>query len=169
MTDFIDRAIMRVAHWFDWFEREEKPGGTAAFEGIEVVPGLWLSGFIESWPTAQGITAVLNVAEEDRDPEPPEGCAAYWIPWLDLPPAPTPERLHDAVLLVADWCRRGYGVLVHCDAGHNRSALVVCAYLAYSQRMPPSDARALVSGKRNAPCLHDWQYGALVAYTDWLT
>ncbi len=167
MLRFLEDIVLRVGHVLDWFGRWLKPGGVNAPDMDRIEANLWLGGFVAKWPV--GITAILNVAEEDRDPRPPEaGGITCHVRLFDFPPAPGPESLHSLATLVKGWRAEGEVILVHCDAGLHRSAMVICAYLmcAYGVTMPR--AVELVAAARQGAMPHDFQRDALRVYQFWL-
>jgi hypothetical protein len=63
---------------------------------------------------------------------------------------PSVEWLRDCVLFIVTHRRAGYRVFVHCDAGIDRSALVVTAYFMWRDRLTRAAALELLQRKRPA-------------------
>lgn len=84
--------------------------------------GLYLGGLCERPPEAG--CAVLSVTPT------PEAFAAERLAWRPIAEgkAPTVGWLRRQVAFIARWRRHGVTVFVHCDAGMDRSAMVVAAY-----------------------------------------
>jgi protein-tyrosine phosphatase len=76
-----------------------------------------------------GIDCVVDLREEGADVRewPPKILICH-IPLADHG-TPTIEALEAAATVVADLVKQGHGVLVHCQAGIERSPMVVCAAL----------------------------------------
>lgn len=74
-----------------------------------------------------------------------------------------PERLlYSAVTVVSDALAMGLNVLVHCQAGLNRSSLVVGEYLKTREDMSGPEAVALIREKRSDACLCNPDFEAFV-------
>lgn len=74
------------------------------------------------------------------------------------------DQAMDQVDVIADWvnlCRQTAPVLVHCQAGLNRSSLVTVTALAH-EGMPVGDAIDLLREKRSSACLCN------PAFEEWL-
>lgn len=98
----------------------------------EVAPGLWLSRRLgEREVRSSGIpwVAVLDLAAELPRGAPPE-LAYLSLAVLDGTP-PSVEQLNRAIRWINEQRARG-PVLVHCAAGHGRSATVVLAWMVSS-------------------------------------
>lgn len=64
-----------------------------------------------------------------------------------------PENLDDAVKMVISWLEDGRRVLVHCQAGLNRSSLVVARVLMDKYGMEPDEAIDHIRSNRSPLCL----------------
>jgi Dual specificity phosphatase, catalytic domain len=153
--------LMNVSHAWDWCRRLFGPVKPWQYERSMILANLWLGGFFETWP--QTVTCCVNVAEEN-DYQVPLGRILLDIGRPDLPPAMTPNELQRTTDWIAGSLKCGDTVLVTCDLGSNRSALVMCAYIASSMGLSAERARAFVAAKRNKHVLHEWQMEALQAY-----
>jgi protein-tyrosine phosphatase len=157
---YILYLLFNLAHlWNRLFGK----GGWQGSDRTEIVPRLYLGGFFTHWPEGM---EVLNLAEENHY-EPPLGREYHAAGRPDLPPAQTPEQLQFLANIVDGWLRLGRTVLVCCDLGRNRSALVVCALVVCMRHCSASAARKIVADLRG-PVLHDWQFKALQEYEIWL-
>jgi protein-tyrosine phosphatase len=107
----------------------------------KVCDGLYIGGTPRDLGevSGNGIGAVVALHGPDRSAEAAEHGLGYWH--LPLPDGRVrPGLLQERVELVTKLARDG-GVLVHCRAGRNRSALV--AALAYAQLTGCTGAMAL--------------------------
>jgi hypothetical protein len=132
----------------------------------EIAPGLMLGRYRfpgEAAPSDLGAGAVLDMTcEFPRIPDHGLEEAYHLIPLLDST-APTPGQLQAAV----DWIQthRESGVLVHCAAGHGRSATVVAAcLLAEGTATSVDDAVGMVRAKRPGAQPNRGQREALEAF-----
>jgi protein-tyrosine phosphatase len=92
-----------------------------------IIPGkLYQSGDVRTHPERlekEGITAVLNLSYYGDPPSVVD--SVEYVHWgIDDGPLPDLKKLHAHVAVVVMWVRMGEKVLVHCDAGLNRSGLV---------------------------------------------
>ena len=119
----------------------------------EIEPGFFIGGT----PTAQfpKVDAVLNVS--DKINEEPQvsyvtdastADALFWMPIHDRAPFPGITWLQIAVGMIEDARNAGWTVLVHCDKGWSRSAMVVIAYYMKTQGMSADDALDFLLKKR---------------------
>ena len=135
----------------------------------EIEPGLYLGGKPQfNFPKTD---AVLNVSDKEyQEPEVSvftdnmKGDAHFWMPLFDRAPFPGVKWLELAVEIVGHSHENGWSILVHCDAGMSRSAMVVIAYLMKRDNLTVDDALDTVLKKRSvAPNeyflvgLMDWQ------------
>lgn len=80
----------------------------------------------------------------------------------------SPEVLSKIVALIDAKVRKGRKVLVHCNLGRGRSALVVAAYLV-SHGLSPEEAIKKIKEKRNVTYLNERQRQALSDFADTLS
>ncbi len=123
----------------------------------EIEPGLWIGACPggESPLFAQAILNLFGLTAYDVR------CAAYReerLLDLDVPDEAVLESLVD---WVHEQREQGRTVLVHCQEGRNRSALVVALYLKHHRDMRAADAIQLIREKRGSSALYN---GAFVRY-----
>ena len=98
---------------------------------------------------AAGVTHVVDTRSEYRDDA--EALAKEHIELLYLPTADTKPLTIEQMLEGAQWVqermKQGGRVLIHCEHGVGRSALLTCAVLVYNG-MHANDALQLVQQKR---------------------
>lgn len=113
----------------------------------EIVPNLWMGG--ELLPFELGdYDAVVNVREIPDVIVNPRTQAMLWLPLVDsLSPVPY-WKLFSAVEFVHGVYRTRRKVLVHCTMGHNRSGLIVGAFLILEQGQRVDDTVNLIRSKR---------------------
>ncbi|MGH7859197.1 MAG: dual specificity protein phosphatase family protein [Candidatus Binatia bacterium] len=133
-----------------------------------IAPGL----FVGEYPRAQdvgrlrtdwAVSAVLSLQDDDdlaaKGIDPKELVEAYrrggitlrHLPVADNDPAALAEALPVILDALDALFREGHTVLVHCNAGFNRSPTVAIAYLHRCRSMPLEAACELVKKKR--PCV----------------
>jgi len=128
----------------------------------QIEPGLWIGACPgdQSPAFAQAILNVFGLTPYAVS------CEAYREERLLDLDVPDRALLHD----LADWvnAQRGQGrtVLVHCQEGRNRSALVVGLYLVRYRGLRGSEAVELIRQKRGSAALYN---GAFVRYLRSLT
>jgi len=124
----------------------------------EVEPGLWMGGCpVGKVPTfAEAIVDVYARQPYDRGSIPYRSA-----PLLDFAGPPEPEIVESLVAWVHEQRTAGRTVLIHCEAGQNRSGLVTALYLIRFRGYRPDDAIELVREKRGPNAL--WN-GAFVRY-----
>lgn len=123
---------------------------TASRPFDEIEPGVFLGRRLTgSEATLKEFGAVLDLTSEFAEPVHLRQATNYLcVPVLDHTP-PTPAQLRTAVdFLTAH--RAGGPVLVHCAAGHGRSALVVAAFLLEQGRVTTA-AEAVAQLQRLRP------------------
>jgi len=123
----------------------------------EIVPGLYQSAAPGSrlGPThfelvRAGITCIVNTYKADRDPAYAGLTVINW-PFADGPEIP--EHLGALAGFVATLVQQGHNVLVHCQAGVNRSGLVNALVLRALLGCSSAEAIAIVRRGRGA---HDY-------------
>lgn len=109
---------------------------------------------------AHGIAAVVDLRAEDCDDEAQlraSGIELLHLPTPDLEPASN-EHLERGVAFVRERTRRGGKVLIHCQHGIGRSALLALCVLV-DDGWQPLDALAHVKGRRKivSPSLSQYQ------------
>jgi hypothetical protein len=105
--------------------------------------GLYLGEAVERPPI--GTKAVVNLCGQE-DPYTVE--AALWDPVLVAGREPDLAWLERVTGFIAEQRRAGRQVYVHCQAGQNRSATAVVAYLMQEHGWEPKQALAHVQARR---------------------
>jgi protein-tyrosine phosphatase len=102
------------------------------------------------------VDAVLNVSDKEyAEPEvtPPSdntrSSGYFWLPLFDRAPFPGVKWLELAVEIVGHCRENNWTILVHCDAGMSRSAMVVVAYLMKRDSLTVDQALDKVLKKRS--------------------
>ena len=116
---------------------------------------------------AQGVGAVVDLREEDCDDEAVlarHGIAFLHLPTPDLHPA-TLERLEEGVAFVRRHVDAGNRVLIHCQHGIGRSALLALCVLV-DLGLEPLDAVRLAKDRRELVSPSESQYRG---WSEWLT
>lgn len=108
-----------------------------------IEPGLYLGEAVERPPV--GTKAVVNLCGQE-DPYQVE--AALWDPVLVSGREPDLAWLGRVTGFIAEQRRAGRQVYVHCQAGQNRSATAVVAYLMQAHGWSPEEALAFVQARR---------------------
>jgi protein-tyrosine phosphatase len=112
-----------------------------------------------------GLTAVVDLREEDRDDKEvlhAAGLELLHLPTPDLEPASL-AMLDQGVRWTADQISNGGKVLIHCQHGIGRSALLALCVLV-EQGWGPLDALALAKDKRRAVSPSRAQYDGWAAW-----
>lgn len=114
---------------------------------VEVVPNLLLGSHPDGHdPFAAGARIVVCLSSRASvETAPPDRMFLHW-PVHDGP-VPDEHALRQLARFVAKSVGSGLTVLIHCDAGLNRSALLVAQVLV-EQGMSPREAVALVRARR---------------------
>jgi hypothetical protein len=133
----------------------------------EVAPGLFVSRrltLLDRHLLAEGkIAAVLDATAEFPRLGALQGKAYWCCPLLDMT-APTVEQLAEGVSFVLEQRQQG-PVLIHCAAGHGRSATFAAAVLlSDGEAIDPEDAIAQLRSKRPGIHLNHEQRAALTAF-----
>jgi predicted protein tyrosine phosphatase len=113
------------------------------------------------------IRAVVDLRDEDRDDEEmlrSAGIAFLHLPTPDLNPA-TPDMLDRGVRFIRAHIDRGDKVLVHCQHGIGRSALLALCVLV-DRGMDPLDALRLAKDKRAVVSPSRLQYDGWVQWLE---
>jgi hypothetical protein len=97
---------------------------------------LWLGPACNDWSPVvarHGLTAVVDLEAglDSGIPARPDGVIYLYFPFADAE-LPTLRRLHAVARLAADLVQGGERVLVHCQMGLNRSALVAGLILVHN-------------------------------------
>lgn len=114
----------------------------------EVIPGLWLGGSERGFPggTFGAVISVYDWHKHRGRWLPKEGVPHVVVPFYDSEhddPEEWEWLVHYLVEQIRFWrVNQGRTVLVRCQAGLNRSALVVAAYLIQEKGYAPRDAIA---------------------------
>lgn len=137
----------------------------------EVAPGLFVSRrltLLDRHLLAEGkISAILDATAEFPRLGALRGKAYWCCPLLDMT-APNVEQLTEGVAFVVEQRLKG-PVLIHCAAGHGRSATFAAAVLlAGGEAVNPDDAIAKLRSKRPGINLNHEQRAALAAFYEHL-
>lgn len=118
----------------------------------EVVPGVLLGSLPYAWDRSTlselGVKAVVNCCDEYEGPldlYQSMGITQLYIPTVDHE-EPTLADMEAAMQFIGEWIGEGK-VLVHCRAGHGRSAAIVYCYLLV-KGMQPKEAQDHLSSLR---------------------
>lgn len=121
----------------------------------EIIPGLWVGGSERGYP-GRTFGAVISVYDWHR-------ARGRWLPKEGVPHISVPffdnDEIHeDTIRYLVDQVRfwrdgRGEKVLVRCQAGLNRSSLIVAAYLILVKDYEPRDAIGLIRERRGEDAL----------------
>ena len=124
----------------------------------EIEPGLWMGACPpeEAPDFADAILDVYARHEYARG-----ACAYRGEPMLDFAELPDPELLDSLVRWVHEHREHGRTVLIHCQAGQNRSGLITALYLIRYREFRPQAAIDLIQEKRGPNAL--WN-GSFVRY-----
>lgn len=124
----------------------------------EIEPGLWMGGCPprEAPDFADAILDVFARQEYERGTTPYRG-----EPLLDFAGLPDPDLLDSLVHWVHEHRAERRTVLVHCEAGQNRSGLVTGLYLIRFRGYRPDSALELIREKRGPNALRN---GSFVKY-----
>ncbi|MFL6721353.1 MAG: dual specificity protein phosphatase family protein [Sphingomonas sp.] len=129
---------------FHWLTRQLAVGGALGADAVETLG-------------AHGISAVVDLRAEDCDDEETlraAGIALLHLPTPDLEPA-THQHLESGVTFVRERLARGEKVLIHCQHGIGRSALLALCVLVDLGFEPldalrhAKDCREIVSPSRS--------------------
>lgn len=107
----------------------------------QVAPNLFQGGLNSASVPGPGFDVIVNVSAHSVRPRGIEKTGALYIEWgiFDSSAMPDPTMLHPLVDLIAELLFQGKRVLVHCQAGLNRSGLV-CALTMRARGVPADDA-----------------------------
>jgi protein tyrosine phosphatase (PTP) superfamily phosphohydrolase (DUF442 family) len=114
---------------------------------------------------AHGIGAVIDLRAEDCDDEDAlraAGIELLHLPTPDMEPA-RPEQLDAGVAFVRQHAERGEKVLIHCQHGIGRSALLALCFLV-DQGCEPLEAIALAKDSREEVSPSRAQYDGWAAW-----
>lgn len=134
-------------------------------EWSEIVPGLYQGGVINQMSTTEGFDVVVSLIPYDLDDwlQCHDGGERIDIPMFDSPDLANADELRDIASIIADCVGQGQRVLVRCEAGLNRSGLVVALALM-AMGMDARSSIDLIREKRSKWALcnrafHDWLVG----------
>jgi diacylglycerol kinase (ATP) len=132
-----------------------------------IVENIWVGGANNPKRVAeQDFDAVLDLREED-DPHYGEYLKENGVEYLNVKVSDrhgaSPEILSQIVRWLDEKVGKGEKVLVHCNLGRGRSALVVAAYLV-SQGLSPKNALNRIKEKRSVMHMNKQQMQALLDY-----
>jgi len=116
----------------------------------EIVPGLWQGGCTNGLKLPHQIKHLVSLYPWESYDVDQQLDSKLEVRMYD-----STGQGFDQVDALAEWvnvCRPGGPVLVHCQAGLNRSSLVVARALIL-EGMDPDDAISLIRDKRSAACL----------------
>jgi hypothetical protein len=114
---------------------------------VEVIPNLFLGSHPDGHdPFAIGARVVVCLSSRASvEAAPSDGMFLHWP--IQDGPLPDEATLRQLARFIADSLGRSLTVFVHCDAGLNRSALLVAQVLV-ERGMPPADAVRLIRARR---------------------
>lgn len=116
----------------------------------EIIPNLWMGGELRLWEPA-GFDVVLNVrvlGEATLFFGREYSGATLHMPLIDEAKPVSAWKINSAIRLIEEALAAHLRVLMHCAEGHNRSGLIIGAYLILSAGMTPDDAIELIRAKR---------------------
>lgn len=113
-----------------------------------VANNFYQGGCIDGVALPEGFTRVLSLYKWEQY-KLPEGCERRTVTMYDARDEPDLGEIVDLVGLVCNWLDGGHQVLVHCQAGLNRSGLLAAAVLIVRENMSPDDA---IRWLRNTRC-----------------
>lgn len=132
----------------------------------EIIPSLlWQRGQFLTWPASRkrkalderGISVVVNLWHKIDPDLSPERHGPIYLNWHISPSQPADEVSEVIVGTLVYLLETGNGMLVHCEAGHGRSAWLCARLVAAYAGMPFSEAlefvRARVPGMDVRPAL----------------
>lgn len=125
----------------------------------EIVPGLWQGGTQQGLVLPEFIRHVVSLYPWESYEVRHRLESSLTVRMYD-----SLDQSAEQVLLIADWvnsCRRSGPVLVHCQAGLNRSSLITAAALVSSGTDPEAAVR-LLREKRSPACLCNPAFGKWV-------
>jgi histidinol-phosphate aminotransferase len=138
-------------------------------DAVRVIPGLWMGSAPDKRQAASlarhGIDSVVDLREEGTN-------VGHWPPQVVIRHlalvdhgTPTLERLREVAATVAGLVEQGHEVLVHCQAGVERTPMVTCAaLLVMGWSLPDAYQRVLEVRSDSAPT--DGQLATLRALAD---
>jgi hypothetical protein len=125
----------------------------------EIEPGLWIGACPddESPPFADAVLDLFGLREYTHR------CPVYREERLLDLDVPDKALLESLALWVHEQREQGLTVLIHCEEGRNRSALVTGLYLVRHRGMRGAEAIALIREKRGSRALYN---GSFVRYLE---
>lgn len=140
---------------------KSRAGGADAYcmpytDFVKIAPGLFLGSHPEEEDAfVHGPSTVICLSERASTAAPPKGMVyLHW--YIKDGPVPDADVLGAIVDLINTRLRSDGSVFVHCDAGMNRSALVVASALV-GNGMLPADAIETVRSKRPGALSDDYE------------
>jgi protein-tyrosine phosphatase len=109
----------------------------------EILPRLWMGSVVSIWD-ADGLDLVVNLAQLTEVPN-----VKKYVRWeIDDGALPDLKRLNELVDLVTEHLCEGETVLIHCNAGVNRSGLLTTLVVREMENLTGPEALTLVRSKR---------------------
>lgn len=124
----------------------------------EIVPRLWMGGYPDWKKLVGNFDAVVSCSRMEY-PIPVK--RFIHMPFDDVDEVINGDEIRETAAKVANWHRKGYKVFVHCDAGLNRSGIVVARALMFLG-MPVNEAILRMRKQRGEWVLFN------VAFERWL-
>lgn len=122
----------------------------------EILPGLYMGAVL---PGARLPDEVRHVVSLHPQAGYAVGEKQQTYLQIDVPDGPlTDPQIFDAAAEWVSYIQGTDAVLVHCQAGLNRSALVMSLVLSRNEGMPGPDAVALIRSKRSLACLSNPEF-----------
>ncbi|MFZ0178918.1 MAG: dual specificity protein phosphatase [Candidatus Dormiibacterota bacterium] len=125
-------------------------------DAVRVIPGLWMGSAPGASQAARlardGVDSVVDLREEGADVvQWPAQVVVRHFPLMDHG-TPTLDQLRDLAAAVSGFVSQGREVLVHCQAGVERTPTVVCAALVtLGWSLPDAYQRVLEVRPESAP------------------
>lgn len=120
----------------------------------QIIDRLWMGGqgiipFVSGYPLVISLREVPDAAFQGLEEYKHQyGPVLVWMPMIDMAVEPPMWKLDAACALIQQAILNNQTVLVHCKEGHNRSGLVVGAYLIKICDYEPQEAIDLIQELR---------------------